>query len=80
MKRKHKDPLIDFHDDRLLVQHWATVYNIKQVWVSAIGNGYSHVMLHDVSDGALRISINRPLAVDLERSYTINALCGKEDE
>lgn len=34
MKRKRKDPLINFGDERRLVRHWATVYNIKEVWVA----------------------------------------------
>lgn len=79
MKRKRKDPLINFGDERRLVRHWATVYNIKEVWVSAIGNGSFHVVLYDTSDGAFRISINRPLAVDVERAYTIEQLCGEEE-
>lgn len=77
MKRKRKDPLISFNDDRRLVWYWATVYNIKEVWVGAIGKGSSYVVLYDTSDGALRISINRPLAVDVERAYTIKQLCGE---
>ena len=80
MRRKSKDPLISFGDERRLVQHWATVYGIKEVWVSAIGNGSFHVVLYDTTDGALRISINRPLAVDVERAYTIKQLCGEEEE
>ena len=80
MKRKHKDPLITFSDERRLVQHWATVFNIKEVWVGAIGNGSSYVVLYDTSDGVIRISINRPLAVNVERAYTIKQLCGKEEE
>ena len=80
MKRKIKDPLISFGDERRLVRHWATVYNIKEVWVGAIGNGSFHVVLYDVADGALRISINRPLAVGIERAYTIKQLCGEEEE
>lgn len=79
MKRKYKDPLIVFGDERRLVQHWATVYNIKEVWVSAIGNSSSYVLLYDTSDGVFRISIKRPLAVDVERAYTIKQLCGKEE-
>lgn len=78
MKRKSKDPLISFSDERQLVLHWATVYNIKEVWVGAIGNGSSRVVLHDTTDGALRISINRPLAINVERAYTIKQLCGEE--
>lgn len=80
MKRKNKDPLISFRDERLLVWHWATVYNIKEVWVAAIGNGSSYVMLYDTSDGVSRISINRPLAVGVDRTYTIKQLCGKGEE
>lgn len=80
MKRKRKPPLIDFGDERRLVWHWATVYNIKEVWVGAIGDGSSHVILHDTSDGALRISINRPLNINIERAYTIKRLCGEEEE
>lgn len=80
MKRKNKDPLISFGDDRRLVWHWATVYNIKEVWVGAIGDGSSYVVLHDTSDGALRISINRPQAVNVNRAYTIKQLCGEEEE
>ena len=79
MKRKCKDPLIVFGDERRLVRYWATVYNIKEVWVGAIGNGSSYVVLYDTSDGALRISIKRPLAVGVERVYTIKQLCGKEE-
>lgn len=80
MKRKSKDPLITFGDERRLVRHWATVYNIKEVWVSAIGKGSFYVVLHDTSAGMLRISINRPLAVDVGRAYTIKQLCGEEEE
>lgn len=80
MKRKRKDPLISFYDERRLVWHWATVYNIKEVWVGAIGDGSSFVILHDTSDGVLRISINRPLNVNIERAYTIKQLCGEEEE
>jgi hypothetical protein len=79
MKRKRKDPLIIFGDERRLVRHWATVYNIKEVWVGAIGNGSLYIVLYDTSDGAFRISINRPLAVDVERAYTIKQLCGEEE-
>lgn len=79
MKRKSKNPLITFGDERRLVRHWATVYNIKEVWVSAIGNGSFYVMLYDTSAGMCRISINRPLAVDIERAYTIKQLCGEEE-
>ena len=77
---KRKNPLIDFYDERRLVWHWATVYNIKEVWVGAIGDGSSHVVLYDIGDGALRISINRPLNVNIERAYTIAELCGEEEK
>lgn len=80
MKRKRRAPLIDFGDERRLVWHWATVYNIKEVWISAIVNSPSRVMLRDTGDGELRISINRPLAVNIEGTYTIKQLCGEEEE
>lgn len=80
LKRKPKDPLIDFYDERLLVRHWATVYNIKEVWVGAIGDGLTYIVLYSTSDGELRITINRPLSVDIERAYTITELCGEEEE
>lgn len=80
MKRKRKGPLIIFGDERRLVRHWATVYNIKEVWVSTIDNDSFHVVLYDTSTGVCRISINRPLAVDVERAYTIKQLCGEEEE
>lgn len=80
MKRKSKSPLIIFGDERRLVRHWATVYNIKEVWVGAIGNDSLYVVLHDTTDGAFRISISRPLAVGVERAYTIKQLCGEEEE
>ena len=80
MKRKSKDPLITFGDERRLVRHWATVYNIKEVWVVAIDNGSFYCELYDTGDGVLRITINRPLAVDVERAYTIKQLCGEEKE
>lgn len=80
MKRKRRAPLIDFGDERRLVRHWATVYNIKEVWISAIVNSPSRVMLHDTGDGELIISINRPPDVSLEGAYTIKRLCGEEEE
>lgn len=80
MKRKRRPPLIDFGEERRLVRYWATVYNIKEVWVSAIVNSPSRVMLHDTGDGALRISINRPPNVNFEGAYTIKRLCGGEEE
>lgn len=79
MKRKNKDPLIVFGDERRLVRHWATVYNIKKVWVCAISNGSLYVVLHDTSSGMFRISIHRPPAVDVNRAYTIKQLCGEEE-
>lgn len=48
--------------------------------VKIIGDGSSRVILHDTGDGALRISINRPLNVGIERAYTIKQLCGEEGE
>ncbi len=56
MKRKRKNPLINF------------------------GDGASHVVLYDTSNGVFRISISRPLAVDVERAYTIKQLCGEDEE
>jgi hypothetical protein len=80
MKYERKDPLIVFGDERRLVRHWATVYNIKEVWVGTIGDGTSYIVLYSTSDGALRITINRQPAIGIERAYTIIELCGEEEE
>ena len=75
-----KEPLIDFIDERKLVKLWAKVHNIEEVWASNVGNNKEFIQLHDVEKVNLKLTIYSYKKIEIGRNYTIDELCGEEEE
>lgn len=74
-----KEPLIKDEKIREAVRAWAEANDVLEVFIDRIGDG-SYIELYDEDDGRRRISALRPAGLRIGEAYTIDELCGEEEE
>ena len=74
-----KDPLIKDEKIRKAVRAWAEANDVLEVFIDRIGDG-TYIELYDEGDGRRRISALRPAGLKTGEAYTIDELCGEEEE
>ena len=74
-----KEPLIK--DDKICkaVRAWAEANDVLEVFIGRIGDG-TYIELYDEDDGRRRISALRPAGLKTGEAYTIDELCGEDEE
>ena len=80
---KPVEPLIKDEKVRKAVRAWAEADEVTRVRVYAIGGGeYSELYAQDkgVTDSRIRMSIKTQYSIDWGDEYTIEELCGEEEE
>lgn len=73
------DPLIKDEKIRKAVRAWAEANDVLEVFIDRIGDG-TYIELYDEDDGRRRISALRPAGLKIGEAYTIDELCGEEEE
>lgn len=74
-----KEPLIKNDNIRKAVRAWAEANEVLEVFIDRIGDG-TYIELYDEDDGRRRISALRPTGLKIGEAYTIEELCGEEEE
>ena len=74
-----KEPLIKDEKIRKAVRAWAEANDVLEVFIDRIGDG-TYIELYDEDDGRRRISALRPAGLKTGEAYTIDELCGEEEE
>ena len=74
-----KEPLIKDEKVRKAVRAWAEANEVLEVFIDRIGDG-TYIELYDEDDGRRRISTLRPVGLEIGEAYTIDELCGEEEE
>ena len=74
-----KEPLIKDEKVRKAVRAWAEANEVLEVFIDRIGDG-TYIELYDEDDGRRRISTLRPVGLKIGEAYTIDELCGEEEE
>ena len=74
-----KEPLIKDEKIRKAVRAWSEANDVLEVFIDRIGDG-TYIELYDEDDGRRRISALRPAGLKTGEAYTIDELCGKEEE
>ena len=74
-----KEPLIKDEKIRKAVRAWAEANDVLEVFIDCIGDG-TYIELYDEDDGRRRISALRPAGLKTGEAYTIDELCGEEEE
>ena len=74
-----KEPLIKDEKIRKAVRAWADANDVLEVFIDRIGDG-TYIELYDEDDGRRRISALRPAGLKTGEAYTIDELCGEEEE
>ena len=74
-----KEPLIKDEKIRKAVRSWAEANDVLEVFIDRIGDG-TYIELYDEDDGRRRISALRPAGLKTGEAYTIDELCGEEEE
>ena len=74
-----KEPLIKDEKIRKAVRAWAEANDVLEVFIDRIGDG-TFIELYDEDDGRRRISALRPEGLKTGEAYTIDELCGEEEE
>ena len=74
-----KEPLIKDEKVRKAVRSWAEANDVLEVFIDRIGDG-TYIELYDEDDGRRRISALRPAGLKTGEAYTIDELCGEEEE
>ena len=74
-----KDPLIKDEKIRKAVRAWAEANDVLEVFIDRNGDG-TYIELYDEDDGRRRISALRPAGLKTGEAYTIDELCGEEEE
>lgn len=73
------EPLIKDEKIRKAVRAWAEANEVLEVFIDRIGDG-TYIELYDEDDGRRRISALRPTGLKIGEAYTIDELCGEEEE
>ena len=76
---KPTEPLIKDEKIRKAVRAWAEANDVLEVFIDRIGDG-TYIELYDEDDGRRRISALRPAGLKTGEAYTIDELCGEEEE
>ena len=76
---KPAEPLIKDEKIRKAVRAWAEANDVLEVFIDRIGDG-TYIELYDEDDGRRRISALRPAGLKTGEAYTIDELCGEEEE
>ena len=76
---KPAEPLIKDEKVRKAVRAWAEANEVLEVFIDRIGDG-TYIELYDEDDGRRRISTLRPVGLKIGEAYTIDELCGEEEE
>ena len=76
---KPAEPLIKDEKIRKAVRAWAEANDVLEVFIDRIGDG-TYIELYDEDDGRRRISALRPAGLKIGEAYTIDELCGEEEE
>lgn len=74
-----KEPLIKDEKIRKAVRAWAEANEVLEVFIDRIGDG-TYIELYDEDDGRRRISALRPAGLRIGEAYTIDELCGEDEE
>jgi hypothetical protein len=77
------EPLIEDEKVRKAVRAWAEADGVTKVYAYAIGGGeYTELYAQDdgVTDGRIRISLKTQAGMDWGEDYTIEELCGEEEQ
>lgn len=74
-----KEPLIKDKKICKAVRAWAEANEVLEVFIDRIGDG-TYIELYDEDDGRRRISALRPAGLKIGEAYTIDELCGEEEE
>ena len=81
---KPAEPLIKDEKIRKAVRAWAEANEVTKVYVCGIGDGKEYIELYakddGVVDGKIRISLPTQDGVRIGEVYTIEELCGEEEE
>ena len=73
------EPLIKDEKIRKAVRAWAEANDVLEVFIDRIGDG-TYIELYDEDDGRRRITALRPGGIETGEAYTIDELCGEEEE
>jgi hypothetical protein len=76
-------PLIKDENMRKAIRAWAEADGVTKVYAYAIGGGeYTELYAQDdgVTDGRIRISLKTQAGMDWGEDYTIEELCGEEEQ